>query len=55
MKLEPDADAALHALVSRLFQASTALEGDPQRTAEFDAMNSVLAAYPRYFDHPDWE
>lgn len=53
-KLEPEADAALHALVARLITAARQLEVDPDAPGAMEQLHELLALYPRYFDHPGW-
>ncbi|MDO5610091.1 MAG: hypothetical protein Q4G62_04830 [Pseudomonadota bacterium] len=53
-KLPPDADAALHALLTRQSEAAHGVPVD-HSTVGLDAMREVLAQYPDYFDHLDWK
>jgi hypothetical protein len=51
-RLEPRADAVLHALLADLVRAADDLAGD--RAAGIARIRDALAQYPRYFDHPGW-
>lgn len=54
-KLEPEADANLHILLERLMHAANAVKTAPDSTEGVPEIMEVLEAYPRYFDHPDWQ
>lgn len=54
-KLEPEADAVLHALVGKLLEASSKLESNPTDATGFDMLHKTLADYPAYFDHAGWQ
>ena len=53
-RLEPQADAALHAIIARLLQGAAALKVDPQDTAALATLRQALQEYPRQFDDPGW-
>lgn len=56
-RLEPQADAMLHLVVSRLLEAADALQGkgggNPTRAV--GAAKAALNDYGRYFDDPGWK
>jgi hypothetical protein len=54
-KLEAEADAVLHVLLSELLQGAAALRGTPQSVEGLPRIHGALQDYPRYFDHPGWE
>lgn len=47
-------DAALHGILVPLLTAAQALQAHPQERAAVASMRDAIAAYPRYFDDPDW-
>lgn len=53
-KLEPQADAALHAIIARLLQGAAALKANPRDTAAIATMRQALQDYPRQFDDSSW-
>lgn len=53
-KLDPEADAALHGLLTELLAGATEIKVDPQSTKGMPRIAHVLKEYPRYFLHPDW-
>lgn len=53
-KLKPDADAAMHSMLAPLLSAAQTLKDDPHDIAAVAAMREAVAAYPRYFNDPDW-
>jgi hypothetical protein len=53
-KLEPQADAALHAILARLLQGTAALKSDPNDRAALAMLRQALQEYPRQFDDPGW-
>ena len=53
-KLDPRADATLHTLLAQLVASAKRLQADPASADAMAHMQELLAAYPRYFDHPGW-
>lgn len=53
-KLEPQADAALHAIIARLLQGAAALKADPSDLGARATLRQALQDYPRQFDDPGW-
>lgn len=53
-KLEPQADAALHAIIARLLQGAAALKADPTDRVAVATLRQALQDYPRQFDDPGW-
>ena len=53
-KLEPQADAALHAIIARLLQGAAAIKADPTDMEAVATMRQALQDYPRQFDDPGW-
>lgn len=51
-KLDPAADAALHAIIAKLLRGAGALKANPARFAAIDPMREALADYGRTFDDP---
>lgn len=51
-KLEPAADAALHAIIARLSLAVQAVKADPGDRSTIPAMAEALRDYSRQFDDP---
>lgn len=54
-RLEPQPDAALHALIGRMLGAAEALRADPAASGGMPQLVSVVRDYGATFDHPDWE
>ena len=55
-RLPARADATLHVLLGRLAAAAGALrQDDADAAAALAEVDAVLALYPRYFDHPQWQ
>jgi hypothetical protein len=56
-KLEPKADAVLHAIVAELLAAAELLQGRAPGTPAYGAHRAVTALndYGRTFDHPQWQ
>ena len=54
-RLEPQPDAALHALIGRMLGAADALRADPVAPGGMPELVSVLRDYGASFDHPAWE
>lgn len=54
-KLTPEADAALHTIISPLLRSAAAIKADPANLAPVADMRDALQAYPRQFDDPHWE
>jgi hypothetical protein len=54
-RLAPEPDAALHALIGRMFGAAKALRADPASAAGLPQLEAVLNDYGATFDHPGWE
>ena len=54
-RLEPQPDAALHALIGRMLGAAEALRADPAAPGGMPELVSVLREYGASFDHPGWE
>lgn len=53
-RLEPEADAALHALIAGLLSGAAALREDPASETGLPRLQAMLEAYPRYFAQPGW-
>ena len=53
-KLEPQADAALHAIIARLLQGAAALKTDPTNPGAVATLRQALQDYPHQFDDPGW-
>lgn len=53
-RLEPEPDAALHALIGRMMAAAAALRKDPLSDAGVPELLAVLHEYSTTFDHPGW-
>lgn len=53
-RLEPEADAALHAIIARLMQGAAALKADATDMAAVATLRQALEDYPRQFDDPGW-
>jgi hypothetical protein len=53
-KLEPEPDAALHALIGRLLSAAGAVRRDPGSPDGVPQLVAVLHDYGATFDHPGW-
>ena len=53
-KLEPQADAALHAIIAKLLQGTAALKADPTNPGAIATLRQALQDYPRQFDDPGW-
>jgi hypothetical protein len=53
-RLEPDPDAALHALIGRMTNAAAMLKEDPLSDGGFPELVAVLHDYQATFDHPGW-
>ena len=53
-RLEPEPDAALHALIGRMMNAAAALRQDPMSDAGMPQLMAVLHEYQATFDHPGW-
>lgn len=51
-KLDPAADAALHAIIAKLLQGAHALKTDPSNLAAIAPMRAAVAEYGRTFDDP---
>lgn len=51
-KLEPAADAALHAIIARLSLAAQAVKADPGDRSTIPSMREALRDYQRQFDDP---
>jgi len=51
-KLDPAADAVLHALLADLVKGADGLTVDGE--AGMALIRHALDQYPRYFDHPGW-
>jgi hypothetical protein len=54
-KLEPQSDAALHALIGRMLNAAASLKNDPASDAGVPQLLAVLHDYQATFDHPGWD
>ena len=54
-RLEPQPDAALHALIGRMLGAAEALRADPSAPGGMPQLVSVVRDYGATFDHPGWE
>ena len=52
--LEPDADAALHVLLTQLTTAAHGVTADAP-AAGLARMREVLSHYPHYFEHAGWQ
>jgi len=53
-RLEPEPDAALHALIGRMMAAAAALRKDPLSAAGVPQLQAVMHEYSTTFDHPGW-
>jgi predicted kinase len=53
-RLEPRADAVLHALIGELLAGAEAMARPETASAGLDRVRAALARYPDYFDHPGW-
>jgi hypothetical protein len=53
-RLEPEPDAALHALIGRMMNAAAALRKEPMSDAGLPQLVAVLHEYHATFDHPGW-
>lgn len=53
-KLEPEADAQLHAIIVPLLAAARQLQEKPADAAPIAAMRAALAEYPKRFEDPEW-
>jgi hypothetical protein len=53
-RLEPEPDAALHALIGRLMSAAGAVRRDPGSPEGVPQLAAVLHDYGATFDHPGW-
>ncbi|MFZ5619620.1 MAG: hypothetical protein ACOY5W_01195 [Pseudomonadota bacterium] len=56
-KLDPEADAALHAVLGEMFEGIALLEGEKGENARGEGVERIARAldqYGRYFDHPGW-
>ena len=53
-RLEPEPDAALHALIGRLLSAAGAVREDPGSPDGVPQLAAVLHDYGATFDHPGW-
>ena len=53
-KLEPRADASLHALIGELLLGADTLEREPLSMQGLPGIIQTLRVYPDYFDHPGW-
>lgn len=53
-KLDPAADAALHAIIAKLMRGAAALRAHPADLAAIEPMREALAEYGRSFDDPDF-
>lgn len=53
-KLEPEPDAALHALIGRLLSAAGVVRADPGSPDGVPQLAAVLHDYGVTFDHPGW-
>ena len=53
-KLAPQADAALHVLITELMEDAALVAANPQSEAGRSKLANALRNYPKYFDHPNW-
>lgn len=53
-KLDPEADAALHGLLTELLAGAAEIRTDPHATDGMPRIVDALRDYPHYFSHPDW-
>lgn len=53
-RLPAEPDQALHGLLARTLKASAELREGADRERALAELESVLADYPRLFDHPGW-
>ncbi|MFO7603400.1 MAG: hypothetical protein R6X06_06255 [Gammaproteobacteria bacterium] len=53
-KLEPRADASLHALIGELLQGADVLAREPLSMQGLPRIIQTLRVYPDYFEHPGW-
>ena len=54
-KLEPAADANLHVLITELMQGAAMVSSNPPSHEGVAKLVHALSAYPKYFDHPNWQ
>jgi hypothetical protein len=53
-RLEPQADIALHGIISRLMQGVGMLRTDPANPVAITSMRQALQDYRQHFDDPSW-
>ena len=53
-RLEPEPDAALHALIGRMMNAAAALRKNPMSDAGLPQLVAVVHEYQATFAHPGW-
>jgi hypothetical protein len=54
-RLEPQPDAALHALIGRMLGSAEALRADPADPGGMPELVSVVRDYGATFNHPGWD
>ena len=54
-KLDSQADAALHGIISQLLTGADMLSKDPESPESVEKIRHALHQYPDYFNHPDFE
>ncbi len=54
-KLDSQADAALHGIISQLLTGADMLSKKPESLEGMEKIRHALHQYPDYFDHPDFE
>lgn len=54
-KLDPQADATLHAVIGDLLSGAKGLEADPAAMDGLPLIVEALNQYPKYFEHPAWQ
>jgi len=54
-KLDPQADAALHGIISQLLTGADMLSKTPESPEGVEKIRHALHQYPDYFNHPDWQ
>lgn len=53
-RLEPEADAALHAILADVLQSAQRLDDGASAKDEHDALHAALRTYGQRFQHPGW-
>lgn len=53
-ELPPERDTVLHGMLVPLLAATQKFKADPADLSQLAVMRAAVAAYPRYFEAPDW-